>query len=199
MKYRIGRLAVSWIIMWGIVGCGERDVGRMEPTTPGAGPSREGRASPDQSAEGPLFPLGPAGHDFPHLHNLLRVSNRIYSGGEPEGEKAFTELTQLGIRTVVSVDGARPDVQSAERHGLRYVHIPIGYDGISLEAGQMLQRLVQDAEGPFYIHCHHGVHRGPAAAAIACVAEGIVSGPESEAILEKAGTSRSYAGLWRDV
>lgn len=115
------------------------------------------------------------------------------------GEEAFAQLAQLGIRTVVSVDGARPDLPLAERHGLRYVHIPIGYDGISLEAGQTLRRLVRDAEGPYYIHCHHGVHRGPAAAAIACVAEGIVSGSESLAVLERAGTSRGYGGLWRDV
>ena len=199
MNYRIRHMAAYWMIISGIVGCGDRDVGRLDPIVPGAGPNREGQATPDQSANGPLFPPGPAEHDFPHLHNLLRVSDRIYSGGEPVGEEAFAELAQLGIRTVVSVDGARPDIQSAERHGLRYVHIPIGYDGIFTDAGRMLRRLVQDAEAPFYIHCHHGVHRGPAAAAIACVAEGIVSGPESLAILEKAGTSRGYAGLWRDV
>lgn len=220
-KYRIcrimelwiatGRIAVAWIIVLGMIGCADRGVAPPRPTNSTnstnstdstdsvAESSREGQANLAPPAAGPLFPAGPADDQFPQLHNLLRVSDRIYSGAEPVGEEAFAQLAQLGIRTVVSVDGARPDLPLAERHGLRYVHIPIGYDGISLEAGQTLRRLVRDAEGPYYIHCHHGVHRGPAAAAIACVAEGIVSGSESLAVLERAGTSRGYGGLWRDV
>jgi protein tyrosine phosphatase (PTP) superfamily phosphohydrolase (DUF442 family) len=146
-----------------------------------------------------LLPDGPSEANYPHLHHLLRVSERIYSGGEPKGEAAFVELTRLGVRTIVSVDGARPDIDTAQRHGLRYVHIPIGYDGISDHAGRSLARLVREAEAPFYIHCHHGVHRGPAAAAVACVAEGVASGGEALAILERAKTSRGYGGLWRDV
>jgi protein tyrosine phosphatase (PTP) superfamily phosphohydrolase (DUF442 family) len=129
----------------------------------------------------------------------MQVTARIYSGGEPKGDEAFAELAKLGVQTVVSVDGARPNVDAAERHGLRYVHIPIGYDGVSDEAGKMLTRLVREADGPFYVHCHHGTHRGPAAAAVACVADGAADGKKALGILERAGTSKGYAGLWRDV
>jgi protein tyrosine phosphatase (PTP) superfamily phosphohydrolase (DUF442 family) len=146
-----------------------------------------------------ILPRGPIEADYPHLHDLLQISGRIYSGGEPKDDAAFAELARLGVRTVVSVDGARPRVDAAEKHGLRYVHIPIGYDGVSETAGKSLARLVRDAEGPFYVHCHHGVHRGPAAAAVACVADGNLDGKSALAILEKAGTSKGYAGLWRDV
>jgi protein tyrosine phosphatase (PTP) superfamily phosphohydrolase (DUF442 family) len=146
-----------------------------------------------------LLPSGPTAVEYPHLHNLLQITGRIYTGGEPKGDEAFAELVRLGVHTVVSVDGARPDVESAERHGLRYVHIPVGYDGISDQAGKSLAGLVRGAQGPFYVHCHHGNHRGPAAAAIACIADGAADGPTALAILEKAGTSRGYAGLWRDV
>jgi hypothetical protein len=103
------------------------------------------------------------------------------------------------VKTVVSVDGARPKVDLAKKHHLRYVHIPIGYEGVSDEAGKSLARLVREAEGPFYVHCHHGKHRGPAAAAVACVADGAAEGKAALAILERAGTSQGYAGLWRDV
>lgn len=58
---------------------------------------------------------------------------------------------------------------------------------------------MRDADGPFYIHCHHGRHRGPAAAAVACIASGDVDGKGALKILEFAGTSKDYAGLWRDV
>ena len=142
---------------------------------------------------------GPSAEEFPDLHNLLRLSKRVYSGGQPEGEPAFAQLAQLGVKVVVSVDGAAPDLETAKKHGLRYVHIPIGYDGIPEKAGDSLARLVRDLEGPFYVHCHHGKHRGPAAAAVACLAEGTADAKSALAVLERAGTSKRYAGLWRDV
>jgi protein tyrosine phosphatase (PTP) superfamily phosphohydrolase (DUF442 family) len=136
---------------------------------------------------------------FPHLHNLQQLSQRIYVGGEPHEDMAFAELAELGVRTVVSVDGAKSQVVAARHHGLRYVHIPIGYDGVPEEAGQALAQLVRTVEGPIYIHCHHGKHRGPAAAAVACLAEGAVDPKGALDILKKSGTSSDYAGLWRDV
>ena len=136
--------------------------------------------------------------DHAGLRNVMRVSDRIYSGSEPHGEDGFASLERMGIKTVVSVDGARPNVEEARKHGLRYVHIPIGYDGIPEQAGAALARLVKEVDGPVYVHCHHGRHRGPAAA-VACIASGATQGKEALGILEKAGTSKDYMGLWRDV
>jgi protein tyrosine phosphatase (PTP) superfamily phosphohydrolase (DUF442 family)/cytochrome c556 len=130
---------------------------------------------------------------------LLQVSDRIYCGSQPEGDEGFESLAELGVKIVVSVDGARPDVETARKHGLRYVHIPIGYDGVPERAGQVLARLVRECDEPIYIHCHHGNHRGPAAAAIACIAAGATDGKSALKILERAGTSKDYPGLWRDV
>ncbi len=134
-----------------------------------------------------------------HLHNLFQLTERIYSGAQPDDDAAFAEIAKLGVRTVVSVDGARPDVAAAKRAGLRYVHIPIGYDGLDQSAGESIVNLIKNAEGPFYIHCHHGKHRGPTAAAIACIADGSANHESAMHILEKAGTSKHYPGLWRDV
>jgi len=159
----------------------------------------EEAGAPTDGSEILLPAAGPSEADFPSLHNLLQVTNRIYTGGEPKDSTAFASLEKLGIRTVVSVDGARPHVAAAKEHGLRYVHIPIGYDGISAEAGRSFARLVREIDGPIYIHCHHGKHRGPAAAAVACIASGNTDGEGAMAILDKAGTSPNYAGLWRDV
>jgi hypothetical protein len=137
-----------------------------------------------------------------HLQNLLRLTERIFSGGEPQGDEAFSELSSLGVDVIVSVDGAKPDVETARGHGLRYVHIPIGYDGISHEAGRSLARVVREAAAAgetLYFHCHHGKHRGPAAAAIACIAAQASDHDAARQILVAAGTSHDYAGLWRDV
>lgn len=133
------------------------------------------------------------------LQNWLMVSPQIYSGSAPRTVKQWQLLKDRGMRTVVSVDGMRPDVTSARKFGLRQVHIPLGYDGIPSEAGAMLARVVRDAAGPIYFHCHHGVHRGPAAAAIAGIAAGSVDAEGALKLLKRAGTSPDYPGLWRDV
>src|SRR5262249_8775366 len=137
--------------------------------------------------------------DLPGLENVLQVSAGILSGGEPHGTQGFCSLARLGVKTIVSVDGARPRVEEARSSGIRYVHIPIGYEGIAEPARLALARVAREADGPVYFHCHHGRHRGPAAAAIACVAAGNASGTDALKILEVAGTGREYAGLWRDV
>lgn len=151
----------------------------------------------ESSALGPVTSIDAT--QYPHLLNLQRLSERIYVGGEPHEDVAFVELAQLGVTTVVSVDGAKPQVDMARHHGLRYIHIPFGYDGVPEEAGNSLARLVRTVEGPIYIHCHHGKHRGPAAAAIACIAEGSADNQSAVDILKRSGTDSHYAGLWRDV
>lgn len=159
-------------------------------------------AAPDasQAATAPRLTLErPAPATYSRVHNLLKLTDQIYSGGEPGSDAAFAELVQLGVKTVVSVDGTRPNVKSAKKHGLRYIHIPIGYDGIDDEAGLALARVVRDSEWPIYFHCHHGKHRGPSAAAIACIAAGSVDGGGAVAVLNAAGTGKEYTGLWRDV
>ncbi|HZT80399.1 MAG TPA: hypothetical protein VFA26_09260 [Gemmataceae bacterium] len=131
------------------------------------------------------------------LHNVYRLTDKLYSGSSPEGDEGFRSLQRLGVRTVLSVDGARPDVDRARRFGLRYVHLPIGYDGLSREQALRLARAVRDLPGPVYVHCHHGQHRGPAAAAVIhrflddrCTVE------EALAELRRAGTDPRYRGLY---
>ena len=34
------------------------------------------------------------------------------------------------MKTIISVDGAKPDLKSARKQGIRNVHIPIGYTGV---------------------------------------------------------------------
>ena len=137
--------------------------------------------------------------ELPVVENLLQGAEGIYSGGEPRDAKAFQSLRKLGIRTIVSVDGKRPNVEQARRHGLRYVHIPIVYDGINLHQQLSLVHLAQEAKGPVYVHCHHGRHRGPAATAILCLAKGHLNHRQANDFLQRAGTSETYTGLWRDV
>jgi len=145
-------------------------------------------------------PPAPAAAIDPALVPALRpVADGIWCGGEPHGEEAYAALRALGVRTVVSVDGSRPAVEAAAAAGLRTIHLPIGYDGIPAPTRAALARLVAETEGPIFVHCHHGKHRGPAAAAVVALGAGKIDGEEARALLEMAGTSRGYDGLWRAV
>jgi hypothetical protein len=143
-----------------------------------------------------VSPAGRATHDLPGIHNLHRASDGVYSGGVPEGAAGFDSLQQLGIRTVISVDGAKPDLAAAAMRGMRYVHLPIGYDGVPGAQRPNLLRALRDLPGPIYIHCHHGQHRAPAATAYALVGLGRLSPAEGVAFLHAAGTSQHYTGLY---
>ncbi|MCO6454436.1 MAG: cytochrome c [Pirellulaceae bacterium] len=134
-----------------------------------------------------------------HLPNPVRVHAKVISGGLPDGDAAFAELRQLGVKTIISVDGAKPDVATATKYGLRYVHLPHGYDGVPTQRVRELAKAVRDLEGPIYIHCHHGKHRSPAAASVACVAAGMLPASDAVAVLKVAGTSPNYRGLYRSA
>jgi protein tyrosine phosphatase (PTP) superfamily phosphohydrolase (DUF442 family) len=135
------------------------------------------------------------------LHNVFSVEGKLYSGNSPENEEGFRELQKLGVKTIISVDGSEPNVELAHKYGMRYVHLPIGYDGVPEARRAELVKAAQlaAASGPVYMHCHHGKHRGPAAAAIVCRALDGWSAEKADEFLKQAGTSPDYAGLFRDV
>jgi len=131
------------------------------------------------------------------VHNAFKASDRIYSGSQPEGDESFAAIAKLGVKTIVSVDGGKPDVEAARKHGLRYVHLPIGYDGIPTNRIAELAKLTTELGGPFFVHCHHGLHRGPAAVAVMCEASAGWTTDRAVEWLRAAGTSLDYPGLYR--
>jgi hypothetical protein len=133
------------------------------------------------------------------IGNLFRLGPELYSGSEPHGRAGFAALNALGVRTILSVDGARTDVATAGEFGMRYVHLPIGYDGIPNEQALRMIKAVRELPGPIFIHCHHGKHRGPAAAAIICRATESWTAAQAVDWLQTAKTSPHYVGLYRSV
>ena len=140
------------------------------------------------------------GADSPGIHNLFQLSNELWSGSEPEGEEAFQKLQSLGVKTIVSVDGKAPDVALAAKHGMRYVHIPIEYKGLSDQELAELAKTYRECEGPFYTHCFHGKHRGPAANAVGrLVLDGATREQAIAEMRQWCGTAPEYEGLYRDI
>lgn len=138
--------------------------------------------------------------DVPGAHNIVAYAPGVFSGSVPEGQKGFDSLAAMGIRTVISVDGAAPDLAEAKKHGMRYIHLPIGYDTVPGDRAKELAQALASVEGPIYMHCHHGRHRSAAAASAACVGVGLTTPEEAiRRMKDISGTTANYAGLYAAV
>jgi hypothetical protein len=162
----------------------------------------------------PILPAGASAYDAalrirlpdvppdesPDLHNVYRLSGQVISGSEPHGEAGFAKLRELGVRTILSVDGKVPDEATARRFGMRYVHVPIQYRGIASDEMLRIAKTFRECEGPFYVHCFHGKHRGPAAAAVGRIAlDGATREQALAEMRQWCGTAQSYEGLYRTI
>lgn len=151
----------------------------------------QGPRQPAAALQGPLVQSG--------LPNCYRLNDRLFAGGQPDGAIGFHSLAALGVHTVISVDGAEPDVEAASREGLRYVHLPIGYDGITRSRLVELYMAVHHLPEKVYIHCHQGLHRGPVAAVAVCQMEGALAPGAAGHLMQEMGTASKYLGLYRDA
>jgi len=137
--------------------------------------------------------------DFPGLHNVVAFADGLYSGSVPEGEAGFDSLMSLGIRTIITVDGAQPDVDKAAVRGMRYVHLPIGYNGMDKTRTLEIARAIKELPHPIYLHCHHGKHRSAGALGAAAVTLGLLTTPQATAKMKISGTAPNYTGLYQCV
>ncbi|MBU6412605.1 MAG: hypothetical protein KGS45_03960 [Planctomycetes bacterium] len=136
--------------------------------------------------------------DFQGIHNAVAYHDGYVSGSMPEGEAGFASLKAMGIKTIISVDGAIPEVDLAAKHGMTYIHLPIGYSGFDDTRKKELTRATRDAhaKGPVYIHCHHGKHRSAGAAAAAASSLGWITPDQGVARMKVSGTAAAYTGLY---
>lgn len=136
--------------------------------------------------------------EYPGIHNAVAYHDGFVSGSQPEGERGFDSLKAMGIVTIISVDGAVPEVEKAKARGMRYIHLPIGYNGFDESRRIELTRATRDAiaKGPVYIHCHHGKHRSAGAAAVIAAGLGWMTPDEGVARMKVSGTAPNYTGLF---
>mgnify|MGYP001184550635 CR=1 FL=1 len=154
---------------------------------------------PAKDAAPAIAPGDPGSKTEAQVHHVavLNAGPGLFSGPSPVEAHDFEELRKLGVKTIISVDGARPELELAKAEGMRYVHIPVGYHGVSRDQTLVIARAIKDLPGPVYIHCHHGKHRGPTAAATAAIALGRINTDQALAFMQVAQTAPSYKGLWQ--
>jgi hypothetical protein len=171
---------------------------------PGAGLEAgvaEAHASMSAPASPSIAPPGvqdPAPRDYHGIHNAVSFHPGFISGSVPEGDAGFDTLAGMGVKTIISVDGAAPEVDKAAARGMRYIHLPIGYNGFDEQRRLQLVRATRDAMavGPVYIHCHHGKHRSAGAAASIAANLGWASPQAMIDRMKVAGTAPNYTGLY---
>lgn len=91
-----------------------------------------------------------------------KVNDRFYRGSLPK-QSDYAALVALGVKTILSLRHL-PDNsvrQSAERAGMRYIHLPMNVRGYPpADLAPRFLALVNDPENwPVYVYCHGGRHR----------------------------------------
>lgn len=163
-------------------------------------PAQTPQRAPESKAPAPVIAPGePGSKTTAEVHHVpvLVAGPGLFSGPSPVEAHDFEELKALGVKTIISVDGARPELELAKAEGMRYVHIPVGYHGVSRDQTLAIARAIKDLPGPVYVHCHHGKHRGPTAVATAAIALGRINTEQAVAFMTVAQTAPSYTGLWQ--
>lgn len=133
------------------------------------------------------------------LHNVVSYGDGMVCGGVPEGAEGLHTLAAMGIKTIITVDGAAPDVDGARKLGIQYVHLPISYDTVTPERQKQLAQAISSVQGPVYLHCHHGKHRSAAALGSAMVLAGKLTPEQAQERMGVSGTAKDYTGLWQAV
>jgi protein tyrosine phosphatase (PTP) superfamily phosphohydrolase (DUF442 family) len=154
-----------------------------------------------ERTKSPLVGVAESGPEFASdsVRRLRRVGDGLYVSGQPVGDAAFTRLKELGIRTIINVDGSDPNIAGARAHGMRYVHIPIGYTDVSRAKVLRIIKAARTMPGSVLIHCHRGQHRAPTAAALVAMTSDAWTNEEGVRFLESSGTSPQYESLYELV
>lgn len=148
----------------------------------------------DQKPGDELSQLDVAGVD-----NVYRLSPRILTGGKPDSEAGFAELQELGVKTIVSVTDETPDEEIAKKYGLKYIHVPMDYEGVSPEQRESILDAFSDSSEPVYIHCNSGRNRGATAAAICLIGVEGKSNDEAVSWMKARGVDEKNQKLYDAV
>ncbi|MBL22229.1 MAG: hypothetical protein CMJ37_05295 [Phycisphaerae bacterium] len=157
-----------------------------------------GLAACDQSDSGSsTLPAQPV-PSLPTVATTLQfhqLTPQIFVGPRPLPNQ-IKELTAMGIKKVISVDALPPEA-SLWTEGIQVRHLPLGYRDLPKPLQLRLARELSIGPVKTYIHCHHGKHRGPAAALAALRNLDQIDPAEAKIWLDRCGVA--YQGLRQAV
>ena len=101
---------------------------------------------------------------FPNIKikNFGQMDVNYYRGAQPKRDD-FQSLKDLGIKTVIDLQGNPTDYEKSavESLGMTYINIPMsGYKYPKAENIERFLKLINDPETvAFFVHCKAGIHR----------------------------------------
>src|SRR5262249_19037191 len=105
----------------------------------------------------PALAQVPESVDPSAIPNYHRVRPNVATAGQPSAQ-AIAQLKALGFKTVINLrterEGAKPEQQTVEKAGLRYVWVPVTGESFSSGDVSRVASVVDDeAAGPVLLHC----------------------------------------------
>jgi tyrosine-protein phosphatase SIW14 len=124
------------------------------------------------------------------IDNFAKVNEAYFRGAQPVGSD-YADLAGLGVKTVVNLIGDddldRTEQSSVEKHGMRYIQIPMSTrKAPTTEQLQAFLTVVNDpASQPVYVHCVGGRHRTGVMTAVYRMIRDGISGAEAFAEMKR--------------
>lgn len=102
--------------------------------------------------------------ETPTITNFRQINDWFYRGGQPLDDQ-FTQLTQLGIKTIICLRWNKKvikhEAEIARDHNLEFVPIPLTYWRLPNreEIDKFFSIVSNESKKPIYLHCKHGSDR----------------------------------------
>ena len=117
---------------------------------------------------------------------MRKAISQQVSVGEQPLQADLEELKRDGVTTVVNLrmpgeaSPLTPDGEHAlaEKLDLQYYHVPISFDKLDANQVREIRAILQNSEGPTFVHCRTGQR--------ACAFSLAASGVDADSIFEKA-------------
>jgi protein tyrosine/serine phosphatase len=147
--------------------------------------------------EGPLPSPGISEELLPAgIEKFQKLDDMLYRGAQPDG-RGFRDLEQkLGIRTVINLRKRHSDEKMLKGTSLAYKNIGMNvWDAEDEDVIEFLKLVKDEAKGPFFVHCEHGVDRTGFMCAIYRI---VIQGWDKEKALAERRSFRPHR-IWRNL
>ncbi len=106
-----------------------------------------------------------AAQDKPHIYNLNRVSDKVWTGGQVSVD-GLDDLKKEGVRAIINLrppeeyDGQNEEAR-ATALGLKYFNIPVNFREPKEDQATEFLKITDDMKNyPVFIHCAVGIRVG---------------------------------------
>jgi len=117
-----------------------------------------------ESVKNDLPPASDAYHVYASVDGIknyvVKYDDNYYRGGDLLSESGAKNLKEMfGIKTIISVTPNNLEKRIAQEYGLGLVEFEFTNKGFDLETLNKYLTILDENQGPFYVHCHGGTHR----------------------------------------